>query len=58
MILAKVDTATSNDSWGPSGTDMSEIAQMTFNKYMNEPVARDLIADTGLALATSLILWK
>lgn len=26
------ELATSNDSWGPSGTEMSEIAQMTFNK--------------------------
>jgi hypothetical protein len=25
--------ATSNDPWGPTGTDMSEIAQLTFNKY-------------------------
>ena len=24
--------ATSNDAWGPSGTDMSEIASMTYNK--------------------------
>ena len=23
--------ATSNDPWGPTGTEMSEIAQMTFN---------------------------
>ena len=26
-------TATSNDPWGPTGTEMSEIAQMTFNGY-------------------------
>lgn len=25
------DAATSNDPWGPSGTEMSEIAKMTFN---------------------------
>ena len=24
--------ATSNDPWGPTGTEMSEIAQLTFNK--------------------------
>ena len=24
--------ATSNDPWGPTGTDMSEIAALTFNK--------------------------
>ncbi len=27
------ETATSNDPWGPTGTEMSEIAQMTFNGY-------------------------
>lgn len=26
-------TATSNDPWGPTGTEMSEIAAMTFNRY-------------------------
>ena len=26
--------ATSNDPWGPTGTQMSEIAQMTFNTYV------------------------
>lgn len=25
--------ATSNDPWGPVGSDMAEIAQITFNKY-------------------------
>jgi hypothetical protein len=25
-------TATSNDPWGPVGSDMAEIAQITFNK--------------------------
>ena len=25
------DVATSNDPWGPTGTEMSEIAQLTFN---------------------------
>lgn len=24
--------ATSNDPWGPVGSDMAEIAQMTFNR--------------------------
>ncbi|KAG6816897.1 hypothetical protein H0H87_001850 [Tephrocybe sp. NHM501043] len=28
---AKVRDATSNDPWGPSGTQMNEIAQMTYN---------------------------
>ncbi|KAI9814650.1 MAG: hypothetical protein M1827_003206 [Pycnora praestabilis] len=30
-VQVKVRNATSNDPWGPSGTDMSEIAQLTFN---------------------------
>jgi epsin len=25
--------ATSNDPWGPTGTEMTDIAQMTFNSY-------------------------
>ncbi|KAF8190000.1 hypothetical protein K438DRAFT_1935948 [Mycena galopus ATCC 62051] len=29
---AKVRDATSNDPWGPSGTQMNEIAQMTYNQ--------------------------
>lgn len=30
-VQIKVRNATSNDAWGPTGTEMSEIAQMTFN---------------------------
>jgi epsin len=30
-VQIKVREATSNDPWGPTGTQMSEIAQMTFN---------------------------
>jgi hypothetical protein len=30
---AKLREATSNDAWGPSGTQMNELAQMTFNQY-------------------------
>ena len=33
-VQAKVREATSNDPWGPSGTQMNEIAQMTFNKFV------------------------
>ena len=25
------NAATSNDAWGPTGTEMTDIAQMTFN---------------------------
>lgn len=25
--------ATSNDPWGPTGTEMAEIAALTFNRY-------------------------
>ena len=32
---AKVRDATSNDAWGPSGTQMNEIAQMTFNQLVS-----------------------
>lgn len=32
-ILQKLTTtATSNDPWGPVGSDMAEIAKITFNK--------------------------
>lgn len=30
----KVREATSNDPWGPSGTLMNEIAQLTYNEYV------------------------
>lgn len=34
--------ATSNDSWGPTGTQMSEIAQLTYNAYVyTHPCYRD-----------------
>jgi hypothetical protein len=31
-LLQLTFTATSNDPWGPVGSDMAEIAQITFNK--------------------------
>lgn len=31
---AKVRDATSNDPWGPSGTQMNEIAQLTYNQWV------------------------
>ncbi|KAI4142079.1 MAG: hypothetical protein L6R39_005085 [Caloplaca ligustica] len=31
QVQVKVRNATSNDPWGPTGTDMSEIARLTFN---------------------------
>jgi epsin len=40
---AKVRDATSNDPWGPSGTQMNEIAQMTYNQYVE-------LAQGGLAM--------
>lgn len=33
-VQAKVREATSNDPWGPSGTQMNEIAQMSYNQYV------------------------
>lgn len=32
-IILTSDSATSNDAWGPTGTEMSDIAAMTFNGY-------------------------
>jgi len=33
-VQAKARDATSNDPWGPSGTQMNEIAQMTYNQFV------------------------
>jgi epsin len=41
--LADKYIATSNDAWGPTGTQMSDIAAMTFNGY----AAALLIIDAG-----------
>ena len=35
----KVRKATSNEAWGPEGTDMAEIAQMTYDRYDSSPLA-------------------
>ena len=32
-VTDDVAIATSNDPWGPTGTEMSEIAQITYNSY-------------------------
>ena len=32
-VQTKVRDATSNDPWGPTGQQMNEIAQMTYNQY-------------------------
>ncbi len=31
-VQAKVREATSNDPWGPSGTQMNELAQLSYNQ--------------------------
>ena len=31
-VQAKVREATSNDPWGPSGTQMNDLAQLTYNQ--------------------------
>lgn len=36
-------TATSNDPWGPTGTQMSEIAQLTFNSSTDFNDIMDII---------------
>ena len=33
-VQLKVRDATSNDPWGPYGTQMNEIAQMTYNQFV------------------------
>lgn len=35
LMANEMPKATSNDPWGPTGTQMSEIAQMTFNSYVS-----------------------
>ena len=44
-VQAKVRDATSNDPWGPSGTQMNEIAQLTYNQFVPTHPFR---APTGL----------
>lgn len=39
--------ATSNDPWGPTGTEMSEIAQMTFSSYADALAHKSLSAKVG-----------
>ena len=34
-VQTKVRDATSNDPWGPTGAQMNEIAQMTYNQYVS-----------------------
>lgn len=33
-VQSKVREATSNDPWGPSGTQMNELAQLSYNQYV------------------------
>ncbi|KAL2147278.1 hypothetical protein VTI28DRAFT_10268 [Corynascus sepedonium] len=42
-VQIKVREATSNDPWGPTGTQMSEIAQMTFNSSTDFYEIMDMI---------------
>ena len=34
-VQAKVREATSNDPWGPSGTQMNELAQLSYNQSVS-----------------------
>ena len=36
-VQAKVREATSNDPWGPSGTQMNELAQLSYNQSVSPP---------------------
>jgi epsin len=38
----KVREATSNDAWGPTGTQMSDIAHMTFGQFVSQHEAWSL----------------
>ncbi|KAK0707413.1 ENTH domain-containing protein [Lasiosphaeris hirsuta] len=42
-VQVKVREATSNDPWGPTGTQMSEIAQLTFNSSTDFYEIMDMI---------------
>jgi epsin len=41
-------TATSNDAWGPVGSDMQDIAQMTYAEYVRISLYHPLQAAPGL----------
>lgn len=34
-VQVKVRDATSNDPWGPSGTQMNELAQLSYNQWVD-----------------------
>jgi len=56
---AKVRDATSNDPWGPSGTQMNEIAQLTYNQLRFNHWNNIILPLTWIRLeATLLRLWK
>ncbi len=42
---AKVRDATSNDPWGPSGTQMNEIAQLTYNQLSGQTYLSPHLSD-------------
>ena len=35
LELTDIPEATSNDAWGPTGTEMAEIAALTFNRCVS-----------------------
>lgn len=54
----KVRDATSNDPWGPSGTQMNEVAQMTYNQCVSVPLeCEGSTDDTGVTLWKSWRWW-
>ena len=40
--ISLVFAATSNDPWGPTGTDMADIARITYNRSVDFPIATPL----------------
>lgn len=57
-VQAKVRDATSNDPWGPSGTQMNEIAQLTYNQSVTRLIPSvHRLAQMHLGM-TSWRSWK
>jgi hypothetical protein len=56
-VQAKVREATSNDPWGPSGTQMNEIAQMSYNQCVISCFALSRHAHSASGM-TSWRLWR
>lgn len=45
-VQVKVRDATSNDPWGPSGTQMNELAQLSYNQWVDRERDSVMITST------------